>query len=154
MSNVEAGSFGSPLQHCGGAPGGARFLTGASPESARSRCGSMANTLKRIKKSALGWLNYYSIADMKSNIGDINGWLYRRIRICIWKQWKRPRTRKRKLLGLGLPEWAACEGANSRKSYWRMSNVGVVKRVLIKERLIHWGFFDLSSAYQSMHVNC
>ena len=120
----------------------------------RSRCGSIVNTMKRIDKSARGWLNYYGIADMKSNIEDINGWLYRRIRMCIWKQWKLPRTRKRKLLGLGLPEWAACEGAYSRKSYWRMSNVGVVKRALTKERLIHWGFFDLSTAYQSMHVNC
>ena len=120
----------------------------------RSRCGSIVNTMKRIEKSARGWLNYYGIADMKSNIEDINGWLYRRIRMCIWKQWKLPRTRKRKLLGLSLPEWAACEGAYSRKSYWRMSNVGVVKRALTKERLIHWGFYDLAIAYQSMHVNC
>ena len=120
----------------------------------RSRCGSIVNTMKRIEKSARGWLNYYGIADMKSNIEDINGWLYRRIRMCIWKQWKLSRTRKRKLMGLGLSEWAACEGAYSRKSYWRMSNVGVVKRALTKERLIHWGFFDLSTAYQSMHVNC
>ena len=118
----------------------------------RSRCGSIVNTMKRIEKSARGWLNYYGIADMKSNIEDINGWLYRRIRMCIWKQWKLPRTRKRKLLGLGLPEWAACEGAYSRKSYWRMSNVGVVKRALTKERLIHWGFYDLAEAYQSVHA--
>ena len=64
-----------------------------------------------------------------------------------------PKTRRRKLLGLGLPEWAACEGAYSRKAYWRMANSGVVKRALTKERLIHWGFYDLASAYQSLHVN-
>ena len=67
---------------------------------------------------------------------------------------KLPKTRKRKLLGLGLPEWVACEGAYSRKAYWRMANAGVVKRALTKERLINWGFYDLASAYQSMHVNC
>ena len=116
----------------------------------RSRCGSIAKAMKRIEISARGWLNYFGIADIE----NLNGWLYRRIRMCIWKQWKLPRTRKRKLLGLGLPEWAACEGAYSRKSYWRMSNVGVVKRALTKERLIHWGFYDLAIAYQSMHVNC
>ena len=55
--------------------------------------------------------------------------------------------------GLGLPEWEACEGAYSRKSYWRMSNTGVVKRALTKERLINWGFYDLATAYQSVHVN-
>lgn len=119
----------------------------------RSRCGSIIRTMEKIKVYMRGWLNYYGIADMKNNIESLNGWLYRRIRMCIWKQWKLPRTRRRKLMGLGLPEWAACEGAYSRKSYWRMSNTGVVKRALTKERLINWGFYDLTTAYQSLHVN-
>ena len=119
----------------------------------RSRCGSIVKTMEKLKVFMRGWLNYYSIADMKSNIEDLNGWLYRRIRMCIWKQWKLPKTRKRKLMGLGLPEWLACEGAYSRKAYWRMANTGVVNRALSKERLIHWDFYDLATAYQSMHVN-
>ena len=119
----------------------------------RSKCGSIVKTMERIKVFMRGWLNYFSMADMKNNIESLNGWAYRRIRMCIWKQWKLPKTRKRKLIGLGLPEWAACEGAYSRKAYWRMANSGVVKRALTKERLIHWGFYDLSSAYQSVHVN-
>ena len=119
----------------------------------RSKCGRIVKTMERIKVYMRGWLNYFGIADMKNNIESLNGWLYRRIRMCIWKQWKLPKTRKRKLLSLGLPEWAACEGAYSRKAYWRMANSGVVKRVLTKERLINWGFYDLASAYQSMHVN-
>ncbi len=119
----------------------------------RSRCGSIVKAMKRIEIYMRGWLNYYSIADMKNNIESLNGWLYCRIRMCIWKQWKLPKTRKRKLIGLGLPEWAACEGAYSRKSYWRMAHSGVVQRALTKERLINWGFYDLSIAYQSMHVN-
>ena len=119
----------------------------------RSRCGSMIQTMEKIKVYMRGWLNYYGIADMKNNIESLNGWLYRRIRMCIWKQWKRPKTRRRKLIGLGLPEWVACEGAYSRKSYWRMSNTGVVKRALTKEKLINWGFYDLATAYQSLHIN-
>ena len=119
----------------------------------RSRCGSIVKTMERIKVYMRGWLNYFGMADMKNNIESLNGWLYRRIRMCIWKQWKLPKTRKRKLLGLGLPEWAACEGAYSRKAYWRMANSGVVKRALTKERLIHWGYYDIATAYQSMHVN-
>lgn len=120
----------------------------------RSRCGNIRKVMERIKIFMRGWLNYFSIADMKNNIEAMNGWLYRRIRMCIWKQWKLPKTRKRKLLGLGLPEWAACEGAYSRKGYWRMAGSGVVQRALTKERLIRWGCYDLSMAYQSLHVNC
>ncbi len=119
----------------------------------RSRCGSIVKTMERIKEYMRGWLNYYSMADMKSNIESLNGWLYRRIRMCIWKQWKLPKTRKRKLIGLGMPEWVASEGARSRKVYWRMAGSGVLNRALTKERLINWGFYDLATAYQSMHVN-
>ena len=119
----------------------------------RSRCGSIVKAMGEIKVFMRGWLNYYSIADMMNNIEVLNGWLYRRIRMCIWKQWKLPRTRMRKLLSLGLPEWVSREGAYSRKAYWRMARNGVVNRALTKERLINWGFYDLSTAYQSMHVN-
>ena len=59
----------------------------------------------------------------------------------------------KRYLRLGMPEWVACEGAYSRKAYWRMANAGVVKRALTKERLINWGFYDLATAYQSMHIN-
>ena len=129
------------------AKGKLRMLT------SRSKCGSIVKAMGRIKVYMRGWLNYFSMADMKNNIESLNGWLYRRVRMCIWKQWKLPKTRKRKLLGLGLPEWAACEAAYSRKAYWRMAGSGVVQRALTKERLIHWGFYDLAIAYQSMHVN-
>jgi group II intron reverse transcriptase/maturase len=121
--------------------------------SSRRRCQSIRPSLIKIKVYARGWMNYYGIASMKNAIDDLNGWLYRRIRMCIWKQWKLPKTRKRKLLGLGLPEWVACEGAYSRKGYWRMARSGVLNRALTKERLIRWGFYDLTIAYQSVYVN-
>lgn len=44
--------------------------------------------MEKIKVYMRGWLNYYGIAEMKNNMEKLNGWLYRRIRMCIWKQWK------------------------------------------------------------------
>lgn len=122
----------------------------------RSRCGSIsiAGALKRIEIFARGWLSYYGISDMKKNIADLNGWLYRRIRMCIWKQWKRPGTRMRKLVGLGLSEHYAATIAYDRKGYWFNARNKVVNWALNRERLIHWGFYDLANAYQSVHVNC
>ena len=34
-----------------------------------------------------------------------------------------------------------------------LANVGVVKRALTKERLIKCNFYDLATAYQSVHIN-
>ena len=119
----------------------------------RSRCGSIIRTMEKLKVFMRGWLNYYSIADMKSNIEDLNGWLYRRIRMCIWKQWKLPRTRMRKLIGLGVDSHYAATIAYDRKGYWFNAGNKAVNWALNKERLINWGFYDLTTAYQSMHVN-
>ena len=119
----------------------------------RSKCGSIVKTMERIKVYMRGWLNYFSIADMKNNIESLNGWLYRRIRMCIWKQWKLPGTRKRKLIGLGVDSHYAATIAYDRKGYWFNAGNKAVNWALNKERLINWGFYDLTTAYQSMHVN-
>lgn len=121
--------------------------------SSRKRCQSTKPSLEKIKVYARGWLNYYGIASMKNNIDDINGWLYHRIRMCIWKQWKLPKTKKRNLIKMGIPEYYACMAANSRKGHWLCANLTTVKRAMSKERLINGGFYDLATAYQSVHVN-
>ena len=121
--------------------------------SSRRRCQSIRPSLKRIEAYVRGWMNYYGIASMKNTIDELNGWLYRRIRMCIWKQWKKPRTKRRNLIRLGIPEYYAHMAANSRKGYWRTVNTTTVKRALSKERLIRAGFYDLALAYQSVHVN-
>ena len=121
--------------------------------SSRKRCQSIKPSLEKIKVYARGWLNYYRIASMKSNIDDINGWLYHRIRMCIWKQWKKPRTKYKNLVKLGIPEHYAATIANSRRKYWYISNNKAVIWALNKERLINSGFYDLATAYQSVHIN-
>jgi hypothetical protein len=121
--------------------------------SSRRSAQSIKPSLERIKVYARGWLNYYGIASMKNNIDDINGWLYHRIRMCIWKQWKKPKTKKRNLMKMGIPEYFAHMAANSRKGHWFNANLTTVKRAMTKERLINSGFYDLATAYRSVHVN-
>lgn len=121
--------------------------------SSRRSVQSIRPSLKKIKVYMRGWLNYYGIADMKNNIEELNAWLCHRVRMCIWKQWKLPRTKQRNLMKLGIPEYYAHMAANSRKGYWFTSATSTVNRALSKERLIRAGFYDLTSAYQSVHVN-
>ena len=121
--------------------------------SSRKRCQSIKPSLEKIKVYARGWLNYYGIASMKNNIDDINGWLYHRIRMCIWKQWKLPRTKKRNLIKMGVHEYYANMAANCRRGHWYCANLTTVKKAMTKERLMNSGFYDLATAYQSVHVN-
>ena len=89
----------------------------------------------------------------KNNIDDINKWLYHRIRMCIWKQWKKPKTKIRNLIKMGVPEDLAWQAGNSRRGHWFTTHTIAVNMAMTKERLINSGFYDLATAYQSVHVN-
>lgn len=119
----------------------------------RKRVQNIHATLDKIKVYMRGWINYYGIADMKALIEEWNQWLYHRIRMCIWKQWKLPRTKRKNLMKLGVPEYYAHMAANSRRGYWFVTRTGAVQSALTKERLIRSGYYDLAIAYQSVHVN-
>ena len=121
--------------------------------SSRRSVQSIKPSLEKIKVYARGWLNYYGIASMKNNIDDINGWLYHRIRMCIWKQWKKPKTKVRNLMKMGAPKDLAWQAGNSRRGYWYTTHTVAVNMAMTKERLINSGFYDLATAYQSVHVN-
>ena len=64
-----------------------------------------------------GWLNYYAIASLKTTMAEWNGWLRRRIRTFIWKQWKKPKTKFRNLLKPGIAKKYAYVKAYSRRGY-------------------------------------
>lgn len=60
-----------------------------------------------------GWLGYYGIAEMDTLMKQWNEWLRRRIRMYIWKQWKKPKTRIANLKKLGMPEWQVYRNGNT-----------------------------------------
>ena len=121
--------------------------------SSRRSVQSIKPSFEEIKMYARGWLNYYGIASMKNPIEEVNKWLYHRIRMCIWKQWKKPRTKVKNLMKMGIPKDLAWQAGNSRRGYWFTTQTVAVNMAMTRERLIASGFYDLATAYQSVHVN-
>lgn len=121
--------------------------------SSRRSVQSIRSSLEKIKVYMRGWLNYYGITSMKKRIEELNSWVYHRIRMCIWKQWKKPRTKVRNLLRMGVPKDLAWQAGNSRRGYWFTTRTLAVNLGMTKERLISSGFYDLATAYQSVHIN-
>lgn len=112
---------------------------------------SMEMRLKRLGQMTTGWINYYSIAKGLSKLKEIEGWIRRRLRACIWKQWKRIRTRYNNLIKLGVPNWKAWEYANTRKGYWRISNSPIVSITLGNKYLEQLGYKSITKRYQLIH---
>jgi len=109
--------------------------------------------LSRLKKFTTGWLGYYSIADMKGLIRDINGWIRRRIRQLHWKQWKKISARFKNLIRLGISREQAWQWANSRLGYWRVAGSQILSMSLTNKYLASIGYDDISRRYEALHSN-
>ena len=112
---------------------------------------NMEYRLKKLAEITNGWVNYFGIADGVSKLADIDGWIRRRLRSCILKQWKLVKTRFKNLQKLGIPIDKAWEFANTRKGYWRVSKSPILSRTITNQRLEKRGFKSLVNRYHVVH---
>lgn len=112
---------------------------------------SMESRLKKLNQIMMGWINYYGIANAVAKLKELDKWIRRRLRACIWKQWKKISTRHRNLVKLGINKYKAWEYANTRKGYWRISKSSILSKSLNNKYLESLGFVSLTQTYQMMH---
>ena len=118
----------------------------------RSRGRNVRVVMQEVKTFMQGWLDYYHIASMKVTMRGWDKWLRRRIRMYIWKQWKKSKTRVENLKKLGIPEKFAYMWGNTRLGYWRVAKSPVLSRSITNERLARAGYFDIFGKYESMRL--
>jgi len=106
--------------------------------------------MENVKRYIRGWLGYYNVADIKRTLLKWNEWMRRRIRMYIWKQWKKPRTRVKNLTKLGIPEWQAYQWGNTRLGYWRIAGSAVLSRSITNEKLAQAGYYDFPAQYEQL----
>jgi RNA-directed DNA polymerase len=104
--------------------------------------------IKKLNQYLMGWCGYFALADTPSVFRAFDSWIRRRLRMCMWKNWKKPSTKVRKLIGLGAPKDKAYEWGNSRKSYWRISKSPVLHRTLGNSYWSSQGLKSLLSRYE------
>ncbi len=93
-----------------------------------------------LHETIRGWVGYFKLADMKSALEAIDQWLRRRIRMCIWKAWKRPRTRVKNLIKCGIKPHRAYQWGNSSSGYWRVAGSAIMSRSATDMNLRKAGF--------------
>jgi len=108
--------------------------------------------IRKINQVIRGWVQYFKLADMKRNLAEIDEWLRRRIRAIYWKQWKKIKTRYRKIRSLGkIPKWKVKEIANCRKGVWRASIM--LNCILRNKEIAKLGYLTLTGYYLKVREN-
>ena len=99
-----------------------------------------------------GWINYYKYADIQKLLKRVDEWYRRGLRMVIWKQWKKIKTKQRNLVKFGINKYKAWEFANTRKSYWRTSCSPIFSSSITNELLKRSGYIFMSDYYKQVRV--
>lgn len=119
----------------------------------RSRSISLYERFLKLKQLIYGWVNYFRIADMKALLSkEIDPNIRRKLRVIIWKQWKKIRKRYTCLRKLGISHRDAYVTANSRKGYYYIAHTRAIETAISKERLNKRGLVNSLDHYLKVHT--
>ncbi|MBR3003069.1 MAG: group II intron reverse transcriptase/maturase [Clostridia bacterium] len=120
----------------------------------RSLSISLDNRIKQINYVVRGWVNYFRIANMKGKITEIDEHLRTRLRVIIWKQWKKITRKEKALMQLGVEPKLAHSIASSRKGYQLICKTDWLKFAINIEGLRKRGLVFLLDQYTKVHIEC
>jgi RNA-directed DNA polymerase len=79
---------------------------------------SLTQIIENLNPLLRGWIAYFRASESRRPLEELDGWLRRRLRCLLWRQWKRPATRNRRLQALGLPPERAWKSASNGRGAW------------------------------------
>ena len=79
---------------------------------------SLAQTIENLNPLLRGWIAYFRATESKGPLEEFDGWMRRRLRCLLWRQWKHPITRNRRLQALGLSSGRAWKSASNGRGAW------------------------------------
>ena len=89
----------------------------------RIRQGKGRNVIRFIREDfnplLRGWIHYFRLAEVRGVFEELDGWIRRKLRCMLWRQWKRSRTRHRKLIERNIvEERSRMSSFNGRGAWW------------------------------------
>lgn len=111
---------------------------------------SIRRTVQVLAPKIRGWLNYFRHADVKKVFEELDGWIRRHLRKILWRQWKRPYTRAKMLMRLGLDEKRAWLSATNGRGAWWNAGASHLNQALPKKLFDELGLVSLMDSYHQL----
>ena len=103
-----------------------------------------------LRRYLRGWIDYFVLEQRKSVTSNLDKWIRRRVRACIWKSWRLPRTKVSRLKQLGVKHEETLTHGCSRKGPWRLSKTLAVQIAMSKQWLADQGLFSLLERWSKL----
>ena len=114
----------------------------------RGRGRSLRRTIDTLIPILRGWSNYFKLAQVKNVFEELDGWLRRKLRCILWRQWKRSYTRARNLMKRGLTEERAWRSATNGRGPWWNAGASHMNQAFPKSFFDSFGLVPLLNQHR------
>ena len=104
----------------------------------------LAHLVNRLRLFLTGWRGYFGFCETPSVLRKLDAWIRRRLRLVLWRQWKRGQTRFAELRQLGVGRDLAAQSAGSAHGPWRLSRSPALSFALPNTYFISLGLPSLA----------
>ena len=109
----------------------------------RGRGRSLKSVIEESTPKLRGWIAYFRLAEVQSIFEELDGWIRRKLRCILWRQWKRTFTRARNLMQRGLSEQRAWKSAQNGRGPWYNSGASHMNDAFRKSFFDNLGLISL-----------
>lgn len=118
----------------------------------KGRGRNIKKVIEELTPKLRGWVNYFRHAEVEGVFEELDGWIRRRLRCILWRQWKRPSTRAKKLMKRGLTEARACKSAYNGRGPWWNSGASHLNYAFRKTYFTELGLLFLEDALRRFQI--
>lgn len=123
-----------------------RFKTKVKEITRGHRRENMVGRIKRLNQLTVGWMQYFKLIEVKKPRENLDSWIRHRLRMCLLKQWWRPRTRVKMMMKSGLSRDQALIYCKVKR-HWFLSDTKYMNYVFNKEYWNRMGFISLEESF-------
>jgi RNA-directed DNA polymerase len=119
----------------------------------RGRGWSLGRTIRELTPILRGWGHYFRLSDVEGVFEELDEWIRRRLRVLLWRQWKRPRTRFNELRKRGLDEVRAATSAYNGFGPWWNAGASHMNQAVPISTLQQMGLVSLLDQHRRLKCN-
>lgn len=105
--------------------------------------------IAEVNRFTRGWVGYFRLSSVKAQFDRLDQWIRRRLRKILWEQWRKPKTRCRKLIALGLEVGRARKATATGLGAWWNAGASHMHAAVNNHVLAKWGLWSLLDQHRA-----
>lgn len=114
----------------------------------RGRGRRLTATINDLNLKLRGWMSYFRLTEAKGVLDELDGWIRRKLRCLLWRQWKRPFTRAKALMKRGQSERGAWTSATNGRGAWWNAGASHMNTAFAKSFFDRMGLCSLMDSHR------